>query len=76
MDCVLFDIGSMSKRMIASVKVQSVPGQDSQVEVQDVPQAKTFHSKGFARRSARMSEAASLKLRPFSRRATPEDLSE
>ena len=54
MDCVLFDIGSMSKRMIANVKVQSVPGQDSQVEVQDVPQAKTFHSRGYARRSERM----------------------
>ena len=46
LDSVLFDIGRMSKRMIASVKVSSVPRQISQVEVQDVPQAHTFQTKG------------------------------
>jgi hypothetical protein len=45
-DSVVFDIGGMSQRMIASVKVQTVPRQVSQVEVQDVPQVKTFQSKG------------------------------
>jgi hypothetical protein len=44
----LLDIGDLSKRMIASVKVKTVPRQASQVdvEVQDVPQLKTFQSKG------------------------------
>jgi hypothetical protein len=42
----VFDMGGMSQRLIASVKVQSVPRQVSQVEVQDVPQLKTFQSKG------------------------------
>jgi hypothetical protein len=40
----VFDIGNMSKRIIASIKVASPPRQASQVEteVQDVPQTKTF----------------------------------
>ena len=47
-DIKLLDIGDISKRLIASVKVTSIPRQTSQVgvEVQDVPQAKTFQSKG------------------------------
>jgi len=45
-EAVLYDIGEMSQRMIASVKVREVPRQVSQVEVQDVPQVKTFQSKG------------------------------
>ena len=44
-DSVLLDIGLMSQRMIASVKVHSEPRQASQVEVQDVPQVTTFQSK-------------------------------
>jgi hypothetical protein len=46
-DCV-FDIGNMSKRLIASVKVASPPKQVSQVETeaQDLPPIKTFRSKG------------------------------
>lgn len=42
-EAVLYDIG---ERMIASVKVREVPRQVAQVEVQDVPQLKTFQSKG------------------------------
>ena len=44
----LLDIGDISERLIASVKVTSIPRQTSQVgvEVQDVPQLKTFQSKG------------------------------
>jgi hypothetical protein len=44
----LFDIGTLSKRLIASVKVRPMPRRASQVEVevQDVPQLKTFQSKG------------------------------
>jgi hypothetical protein len=42
----LFNIGEMSRRMIASVKVGSVPRRVSQLEVEDLPQAKTFQSKG------------------------------
>jgi hypothetical protein len=47
MDCV-FDIGNMSKRLIASIKVASPPRQVSQVETesQDLPPIKTFQSKG------------------------------
>jgi hypothetical protein len=47
MDCV-FDIGNMSKRLIASIKVASPPRQISQVktEAQDLPPIKTFQSKG------------------------------
>jgi hypothetical protein len=49
MDCV-FDIGNMSKRLIASIKVASPPPkQISQVvetETQDLPPIKTFQSKG------------------------------
>jgi hypothetical protein len=47
MDCV-FDIGNMSKRLVASVKVASPPRQISQVETeaQDLPPIKTFQSKG------------------------------
>jgi hypothetical protein len=43
MDCV-FDIGNMSKRLIASVKAASPPIQVSQVktEAQDLPSIKTF----------------------------------
>jgi hypothetical protein len=39
----LFDIGGLSQRLIASIKTTR---QTSQVEVQDVPQLKTFQSKG------------------------------
>jgi hypothetical protein len=43
----LFSIGGISRRMIASVKVGSVPPrQVSQLEVEDLPQIKTFQSKG------------------------------
>jgi hypothetical protein len=47
MDCVS-DIGNMSKRLIASIKVTSLPRQISQVETeaQDLPPIKTFQSKG------------------------------
>jgi hypothetical protein len=47
MDCV-FDIGNMSKQLIASIKVTSPPRQISQVETeaQDLPPIKTFQSKG------------------------------
>jgi hypothetical protein len=47
MDCV-FDIGNMSKRLIASVKVASPLRQVSQVETeaQDLPPIKTSQSKG------------------------------
>jgi hypothetical protein len=47
MDCV-FDIGNISKRLIASVKVASPLRQVSQVETeaQDLPPIKTFQSKG------------------------------
>jgi hypothetical protein len=47
MDCV-YDIGNMSKRLIASVKVASPPRPVSQVETeaQDLPPIKTFQSKG------------------------------
>jgi hypothetical protein len=47
MDCV-FDIGNMSKRLIASVKAASPPRQVSQgeTEAQDLPPIKTFQSKG------------------------------
>ena len=45
---LLFSIGSLSQRLIASIKVRTVPRQAAQVgvEVQDVPQAKSFQSKG------------------------------
>jgi hypothetical protein len=42
----LLDIGNMSQRLIASVRVKSIPRRASQVEIQDVPQLKTFQSKG------------------------------
>jgi hypothetical protein len=44
----VFDIGDMSKRIIASIKVATPPRQASQVETetQDVPRTKTFQSKG------------------------------
>jgi hypothetical protein len=42
----LLDIGKMSQRLIASVKVASIPRAVSQIEVQDIPQLKTFQSKG------------------------------
>jgi hypothetical protein len=47
MDCV-FDIGNMTKRLIASVKVAFPLRQVSQVETeaQDLPPIKTFQSKG------------------------------
>jgi hypothetical protein len=46
-DCV-FDIGNMSKRLIASVKVASPPRQVSEVETeaQDLPPINTFQPKG------------------------------
>jgi hypothetical protein len=43
---MVYSIGDLPQRMIASVKVQSVPRQASQVEVQDRPQIKTFQSNG------------------------------
>ena len=44
----IFSIGSLSQRLIAGIKVRTVPRQAAQVgvEVQDVPQAKSFQSKG------------------------------
>jgi hypothetical protein len=45
-DSTPFDIGSTSQRMISSINVHSAHRQDSQVEVQDVPQARTSQSKG------------------------------
>ncbi len=46
-DCV-FDIGNMSKRLVASIKVASPPRQISQVETkaQDLPPNKTFQFEG------------------------------
>jgi hypothetical protein len=45
---LLYSIGSLSRRLISSVKIQTVPRQAAQVgvDVQDVPQAKSFQSKG------------------------------
>jgi hypothetical protein len=45
-DPMVYIIGDLSQRMIASVKVERFVRQASQVEVQDVPQIKTFQSKG------------------------------
>jgi hypothetical protein len=47
MDC-MFDIKNKAKRIIASIKVVYPPRKASQVEteVQDVPQVKTFQTKG------------------------------
>jgi hypothetical protein len=45
-DIPLFNIGDKLKKMIGSVKVRSVSRRISQVEVEDLPQAKTFQSKG------------------------------
>ena len=45
----LLNLGDVSQRMIASVKVKSLPRKVSQVEaadVQDIPQLKSFQSKG------------------------------
>jgi hypothetical protein len=44
----LYDIGTLPKRMIASTKVHPTPRKASQVgaDLQDVPQAKSFQSKG------------------------------
>jgi hypothetical protein len=42
----LFSIGDLSQRLIASVKVTSTTREVSQVDIQDVPQLKTFQSKG------------------------------
>jgi hypothetical protein len=42
----LLNIGDLSQRLIASVKVTSTTREVSQVEIQDIPQLKTFQSKG------------------------------
>jgi hypothetical protein len=46
----LFDLGTLAQRLIASVKVQTVPRRQEasqvEVELQDVPQAKSFQFKG------------------------------
>jgi hypothetical protein len=45
----LFDIGTLAQRLIASIKVHAVPRRRAsqvEVELQDVPQAKSFQSKG------------------------------
>ncbi len=42
----LLDIGELHKRLIATVGVKSNSRQAAQVEIQVVPQAKTFQSKG------------------------------
>jgi hypothetical protein len=41
---MLFDIGDVSRRIIASVNISNVPRQDSKAEKQDVLQAYTFQS--------------------------------
>ena len=44
-----YDIGSMTSRIIGSVKVASIPSRDlseTKAAVQNVPQAKTIQSKG------------------------------
>jgi hypothetical protein len=43
---MLFDIGDMSRRIIASVKTSNVPRHVSQAEKEDVPQAYIFQSTG------------------------------
>ena len=45
----IYDIGAMKSRSIGSVKAASIPSMnvyETKLTVQDVPQAKTFQSKG------------------------------
>ena len=45
----IYDIGAMTSRMIGSVKVALIPSRnvsETKATVKDVPQAKTFQSKG------------------------------
>jgi hypothetical protein len=42
----VFNIAAIARKLVSSVKARAVPRRISQVEVEDLPQAKTFQSKG------------------------------